>query len=73
MTYHRSQPWHAGSAHFEWSKAITTGLLFAILVLCAAIASSYDDPVQDAYLSTVIGTGTAEEGTLPKQVPTRMR
>ncbi len=46
---------------------------FAILVLWAATASSYDDPVQDAYLSTVIGTGTANEGTLPKQVPTRMR
>ena len=33
----------------------------------------HDYPVQDAYLSTVIGTGTANEGTLPKQVPTRMR
>ena len=73
MTYHRSQPWHAGSAHFEWSKAITTGLLFAILVLCAAIASSYDYPVQDSYLSTVIGTLAADEGPVPKQVPTRIR
>lgn len=73
MMHHRSQPSHARRAHFEGSQAIRTGLLFAILMLWAASASGYDYPVQDAYLSTVIGTLAADEGPVPKQVPTRMR
>ncbi len=73
MTHRLLQQGHAHRARFEWSHAIATGLLLAVLLLSAASASSYDYPIQDAYLSTVIGTLAADEGPVPKSVPTKMR
>ena len=42
-------------------------------VLGVAQASAYDYPVEDAYLSTVIGTAVADEAPVPAKVPARTR
>ncbi len=73
MTYRLSQPYPVPRARLEGSRAGVAGLLLAVLVSWATPASSYDYPVQDAYLSTVIGTRAGDEGPVPKKVPTRVR
>jgi pimeloyl-ACP methyl ester carboxylesterase len=49
------------------------GFILTTLALWTTSAASYDYPVHDALLSTVIGTLIADEGPTPKKIPTRMR
>ena len=42
-------------------------------VLGPTSASSYDYPITDAYLSTVVGTAVADEAPVPSKIPTRTR
>lgn len=69
-----SQPVHAPCRHFEGARVVATaGLLLSALVFSSSTAASYDYPVQDALLATVIGTRAADEGPVPKKVPTKVR
>jgi len=58
---------------FRTTKSVVAGLLVLLLAFAAPSASAYDYPVEDAFLSTVIGTATADEAPAPKNIPTRTR
>jgi predicted alpha/beta-fold hydrolase len=60
-------------AFCDLSRVLATGLLVMIGVLGPTSASSYDYPLTDAYLSTVVGTAVADEAPVPSKIPTRTR
>lgn len=60
-----------------YSATTVMALLYAILALGSASANPpsdpYEYPVEDPFLSTVVGTRAADEAPVPKRVPIRIR